>query len=102
METKQAIRRSRIGRVISDNTPKTIKIRVEGLHKHPQYKKYVKDFSTFMVHDPEDACHLGDLVRIEECRPMSKSKKWIVCEIVEKASGAAAAADKKVTKEATE
>ena len=92
MEEKNKLsRRSRIGRVVGDHSAKTIKVQIEGTIQHPRYKKYIKRVKTFMVHDPEEICGLGDLVRIEECRPMSKLKKWVVREIIEKATAAEAA-----------
>lgn len=84
MEQK-AYRRTRIGRVIADKTPKTVKVQLEGIVQHAKYKKYIRQQTSCLVHDPEDQCKLGDLVRIEECRPFSKLKKWIVREIIEKA-----------------
>ena len=90
MEDKKNVqRRSRIGRVIADNSAQTIKVEVEGMIQHPRFKKYIKRQYTFTVHDPEERCQLGDLVKIEECRPISKTKKWVVREVVEKASGKA-------------
>ena len=53
--------------------------------QHPKYKKYLKRVSTCLVHDPEEKCNVGDLVRIEEIRPISKLKKWVVLEIIEHA-----------------
>lgn len=95
METNKALRRSRVGRVVADKSAKTIRVIVEGIQQHPKYKKYIKTHQTFMVHDPKEACHLGDLVRIEECRPVSKNKKWVVLEVIEKASSGKAEAGKK-------
>ena len=91
MEENKVIRRSRIGRVVGDNSKNTIKVEIEGTYQHPKYKKYMKRSQTFMVHDPDEACGIGDLVRIEECRPMSKLKTWVVREVIEKASAAKAA-----------
>jgi len=82
METNKSHRRSRIGRVIADKTDKTIKVEIEGTYMHPKYKKFIKRRTSFMVHDPEEICKLGDIVRVEQCRPVSKSKKWIVREVV--------------------
>lgn len=82
METNKTIRRSRLGKVVADSTEKTIKVEIEGIVQHPRYKKYIKRHTRFLVHDPEEACKVGDLVRIEECRPISKNKKWVVREIV--------------------
>ncbi len=82
METNKTIRRSRLGKVVADSTQKTIKVEIEGIVQHPRYKKYIKRHTRFLVHDPEETCKVGDLVRIEECRPISKNKKWVVREIV--------------------
>lgn len=80
----KSVRRTRVGRVISDAAAKTVAVRVESMRQHPKYKKYMKHFTKFQVHDPNDQCQVGDLVRIEECRPMSKTKKWVVREIIAK------------------
>ncbi|MDD3148997.1 MAG: 30S ribosomal protein S17 [Candidatus Riflebacteria bacterium] len=82
MENEKTLRRSRVGKVVADSTEKTIKVEIEGMVQHPRYKKYIKRHTRFLVHDPEEKCKVGDLVRIEECRPVSKTKKWIVREIV--------------------
>lgn len=82
MENTKALRRSRTGKVVADNTEKTIKVEIEGIIQHPRYKKYIKRHTRFLVHDPEEKCKIGDVVRIEECRPISKNKTWIVREIV--------------------
>ncbi len=89
METNKIIRRSRIGKVVADSTEKTIKVEIEGMIQHPRYKKYIKRHTRFLVHDPEEVCKVGDLVRIEECRPISKTKKWIVREVVKTAAAIA-------------
>ena len=86
METNKVIRRSRVGKVVADSTEKTIKVEIEGMIQHPRYKKYIKRHTRFLVHDPKEVCKVGDLVRIEECRPISKTKKWIVCEVVKAAT----------------
>ncbi|MEW6712336.1 MAG: 30S ribosomal protein S17 [Candidatus Riflebacteria bacterium] len=85
MENTKTIKRSRVGRVVADSTEKTIKVEIEGIVQHPRYKKYIKRHTRFLVHDPEEKCKVGDLVRVEECRPISKTKKWIVREIVKTA-----------------
>lgn len=89
MENTKVIRRSRVAKVIADSTEKTIKVEIEGIVQHPRYKKYIKRHTRFLVHDPEEKCKVGDLVRIEECRPVSKTKKWIVREIVKTADSIA-------------
>jgi small subunit ribosomal protein S17 len=86
METNKTLRRSRVGKVVADSTEKTIKVEIEGMIPHPRYKKYIKRHPRFLVHDPQEICKVGDLVRIEECRPVSKTKKWIVREIVQSAA----------------
>ena len=85
MENTKKIRRSRVGKVIADSTKKTIKVEIEGIVQHPRFKKYIKRHTRFMVHDPEEQCKVGDMVRVEECRPISKTKKWIVREVVKSA-----------------
>ena len=82
MENTKSLRRSRTGKVVADSTEKTIKVEIEGIIQHPRYKKYIKRHTRFLVHDPEEICKIGDVVRIEECRPISKNKTWIVREIV--------------------
>ncbi|GAB4273094.1 MAG: 30S ribosomal protein S17 [Candidatus Rifleibacteriota bacterium] len=85
MENNKKIRRSRVGKVIADSTEKTVKVEVEGIVQHPRYKKYIKRHTRFLAHDPQEICKVGDMVRVEECRPISKTKKWIVREIVKSA-----------------
>jgi small subunit ribosomal protein S17 len=85
MENTKKIRRSRVGKVIADSTKKTIKVEIEGIVQHPRFKKYIKRHTRFLVHDPKEECKVGDMVRVEECRPISKTKKWIVREIVKSA-----------------
>lgn len=78
-------RKTREGLVVGDKADKTVKVRVERLVRHPQYKKTVRRRKTYAVHDAENECHVGDRVRIIETRPLSKMKRWRVLEIVEKA-----------------
>ena len=66
------------GVVVSDKMDKTVVVRVERLVRDPMYKKYVRRYSRFMVHDEENACGVGDRVRIIEHRPISKRKRWMV------------------------
>lgn len=90
MEEKTTkIQRSRVAKVIADSTAKTIKVEIEGIVQHPRYKKYIKRHTRFLAHDPENKCKVGDMVRVEECRPISKNKKWIVREIVKTAGSKA-------------
>jgi small subunit ribosomal protein S17 len=74
-----------MGKVSSNRMDKTITVVVERKIKHPLYGKYVKKTSKFMAHDEENACAIGDKVRIVETRPLSKRKRWRLLEVVEKA-----------------
>lgn len=82
MENNKSHRRSRVGRVIAGHTAKTVKVQIEGMVQHPRYKKYIKRSTTFLAHDEEGICKVGDMVRVEECRPVSKTKHWIVREVI--------------------
>jgi small subunit ribosomal protein S17 len=66
------------GVVVSDKTDKTVTVRVERRVMHPVYKKFITRSKKYAAHDETNACKTGDLVRIEECRPISKTKRWIV------------------------
>ncbi len=73
------------GVVVSDKNDKTIVVRVETLVKHPLLKKYVRRRKKFTAHDPENACGMGDIVKIVAYRPMSHNKRWHLVSIIEKA-----------------
>jgi small subunit ribosomal protein S17 len=75
------------GTVVSDKMDKTIVVRVERLVRDPQYEKYVRRYSRFMAHDEDNACRVGDKVRIIEHRPLSKRKRWKVQATLAKATG---------------
>ena len=77
-------RKVRVGRVVSDKMDKTIVVSVEWSQPHRVYKKNVKRWNKFMVHDQANSCNLGDTVRIVETRPLSKTKRWKVAEIIQK------------------
>jgi small subunit ribosomal protein S17 len=79
-------RKSRIGKVTSNKMQKTVVVRVENLRRHPLYHKVVRHSSSFKVHDEENKCNVGDVVRIVETRPLSKDKNWRVVEIIQKAN----------------
>ncbi len=66
------------GVVVSDKTEKTITVKVERRVMHPLYKKFIKRSKKYAAHDENNACKVGDLVSIRECRPISKSKRWEV------------------------
>jgi small subunit ribosomal protein S17 len=83
---KRGIRRTLVGQVISDKMDKTVVVQVERLVQDPRYKKYVRRFSKFMAHDEENACGVGDRVRIIEHRPLSKRKRWKVQATLAKAA----------------
>ena len=74
-----------VGRVVSDKMNKTITVLVERRVKHPLYGKIVTRSKKYHAHDEKNECHEGDLVTIEECRPISKTKSWRVARLVEKA-----------------
>ena len=77
-------RKVRIGRVVSDKMDKTVVVAVEWWWRHPLYKKAVRRIKKFYAHDKDNACRVGDLVKIEETRPLSKLKRWRVIEIIER------------------
>jgi small subunit ribosomal protein S17 len=66
------------GVVVSDKTEKTITVKVERRVMHPLYKKFIKRSKKYAAHDENNACKVGDMVSIRECRPISKSKRWEV------------------------
>ena len=85
MSTTVAVKRSKVGRVVSDKAQKTVTVMLERQVKHPLYGKYIKRSTKVQAHDEENSCSEGDLVRISECRPISKLKSWRVVEILERA-----------------
>ncbi len=82
---KRGMPRQVVGTVVSDKMDKTVVVVVERLVKHPFYRKYVKRRSRFAAHDGDNACRPGDKVLITESRPLSKTKRWRVAKILEKA-----------------
>jgi small subunit ribosomal protein S17 len=66
------------GTVVSDKGDKTVIVKVERRVQHPQYKKYIRRAKRYAAHDPGNRFHVGDIVRIRECRPISKTKTWEV------------------------
>ncbi len=79
------MKKVKIGRVVSDRMEKTIVVKVEERRLHPRYPKYIRKHFKFYAHDPVGAAGLGDLVKIEESRPYSRTKRWRLVEIIEKA-----------------
>ena len=83
-QEKVSHRKERTGLVVSDNAAKTIVVRVERRIRHPQYKKIVRRFKKFHAHDEKGSAQVGDWVRIQECRPLSKLKCWRLIEVLGK------------------
>lgn len=78
-------RKVREGIVVSNKMTKSIVVEVERRIKHPKYGKFLRKTSRFMAHDENEECHIGDTVRIMETRPLSKSKRWRLVQIIERA-----------------
>jgi small subunit ribosomal protein S17 len=79
------LRKTRIGVVSSNKMNKTITVAVERKVKHPIYGKFLKKTTSFHAHDEKNECNIGDIVKIMESRPLSKTKRWRLVEVVEKA-----------------
>ena len=79
------LRKTRVGKVVSDKMDKTIVVAVEDHVKHPLYKKIVKRTYKLKAHDEQNECKIGDTVKVMETRPLSKDKRWRIVEIMEKA-----------------
>jgi len=82
---KRNLRKERIGEVVSNKMNKSVVVAVKTKMKHPMYGKFVNKTSKFYAHDEENTCGVGDTVRIMETRPLSKTKKWRLVEIIERA-----------------
>lgn len=82
---ERALRKTRIGVVISNKMDKTVSVAIERKVPHPIYKKYYKKTTKLMAHDEKNVCQVGDKVKIMETRPLSLKKRWRMVEIVEKA-----------------
>ena len=79
------LRKTRIGKVVSDKMDKTITVAIEDHVKHPLYGKIVKKTVKFKAHDEKNECNIGDTVKIMETRPLSKDKRWRLVQIIEEA-----------------
>ena len=79
------LRKTRVGKVVSDKTDKTIVVAIEDNVKHPLYKKIVKRTYKLKAHDENNECNIGDRVKVMETRPLSKDKRWRLVEIIERA-----------------
>jgi len=85
METARNLRKERIGKVVSNKMTKSITIAIDRKVKHPIYGKFMNKTTKFMAHDEKNEAGIGDTVRVMETRPLSKSKRWRLVEIIEKA-----------------
>lgn len=85
MAEEKHYRKTKIGTVVSDKMAKTVTVEVERLVLHPTFKKYHKRRNKFKAHDEKNQCKSGDLVQIIESRPRSKTKRWAVSKILQKA-----------------
>ena len=84
IEAKRGNRKERVGEVVSNKMAKTIVVKVERRFPHAQYKKIVTAYKKFYAHDEKAEAKIGDTVRIEETRPLSKLKRWRLVEVVER------------------
>ncbi len=85
MEAERNLRKEKVGRVTSNKMTKSITVAIDRKVKHPIYGKFMNTTTKFMAHDEKNEAGIGDTVRIMETRPLSKSKRWRLVEIVEKA-----------------
>ena len=85
VDRSQNRRRVKLGRVASNKMDKTIVVVAETRVPHPVYKKVVRQSRRYKAHDEQNTCNIGDVVRIQECRPLSKDKRWRLVEVVERA-----------------
>ena len=79
------LRKTRVGKVVSDKMDKTIVVAIQDNVKHPLYKKIIKRTIKLKAHDEQNICNIGDRVEIMETRPLSKDKRWRLVEVIEKA-----------------
>ena len=84
-EAKKSLKRTLIGKVVSDQRAKTITVLIERRTKHELYGKIVARTSKYHAHDENNECKSGDVVEISECRPISKTKAWVVTRLIQKA-----------------
>lgn len=84
-EATRAFRKTRVGQVVSDKMDKTIVVAIEDSVQHKLYKKIVKRTYKLKAHDENNECGVGDTVKVMECRPLSKDKRWRLVEIIKKA-----------------
>ena len=82
---ERGLRKRQVGTVVSNKMDKTVVVSIERIVQHPAYKKYMKRRGKCVAHDAQNTCNIGDKVMIVETRPLSKTKRWRVREILEKA-----------------
>ena len=85
MAEERNLRKTRVGKVVSNKMDKTIVVAITDSVKHPLYKKIIKRTIKFKAHDENNTCNIGDRVEIMETRPLSKDKRWRLVEVIEKA-----------------
>ncbi|MCP5159817.1 MAG: 30S ribosomal protein S17 [Gammaproteobacteria bacterium] len=85
MTTENQVERTLTGRVTSSKMSKTITVAVERLVKHPVYGKYIRRTTKLHAHDEQNECREGDMVTIKQCRPLSKTKSWMLVSVVNRA-----------------
>ena len=84
MDKKRGLRKTRTGRVVSTKMDKTITVAVERRLQHPVYGKFIKKTTKLKAHDEKNECSEGDIVKVMETRPLSKTKRWRLIEVIEK------------------
>ncbi len=84
-ETKRSLPKTKVGKIVSNKMNKTVVVSVERLIKHPVYKKYIRRTRKLYAHDKDNSCQIGDIVKVMETKPMSKTKHWKVIQVVERA-----------------
>ncbi|MBE6856758.1 MAG: 30S ribosomal protein S17 [Ruminococcus sp.] len=85
MSTERNLRKTRVGKVVSDKMDKTVVVAIVDNVKHPLYKKIIKRTVKLKAHDEQNECRIGDRVEVMETRPLSKDKRWRVTNIIERA-----------------
>lgn len=82
----RGMRKTMVGRVVSDRMEKTVVVEVQRLVRHPLYEKYIRRKARYKAHDEKNDCHVGDQVLLMETRPLSREKRWRVKQVLEKSS----------------
>lgn len=83
--SERNLRKTRVGKVVSNKMDKTVVVAIQDNVRHPLYKKIIKRTVKLKAHDELNSCNIGDIVKVMETRPLSKDKRWRVAEIIEKA-----------------